>query len=69
MDPRIASKKIRKNEEGHLDHPRVTEIHKGAISRSIWYLFAFILKLFSDPFSDLFGLIFVNPPKFAAKSN
>ena len=52
MDP---SKKVRKNEEGHLDRPRVTEIHKGAISMSFWHHFEVILMLFSTPFRTFLG--------------
>ena len=55
MDPRIASKKVRKNEEGHLDRPRVTEIHKGAISKSFWDHSEVILMSFSDPFRTFLG--------------
>ena len=57
MDPKIASKKVRKNEEGHLDRPRVTEIHKGAISGSFWVHFGVILAPFGvifGPFADRF---------------
>ena len=71
MEPKMASKKVRKSEEGHLGHPRVTEIHKGAISGSFWVHFGVILAPFGvifGPFSDPFWAIFVNPGKFAESS-
>ena len=54
MEPKLASKKIGKSEEGHLGHPRVTEIHKGASSESFWVHFGFILASFWGHFRTLF---------------